>query len=131
MQILLALRMTLTFSGKMITCNFDELYQTYIRGLEHLYGRLHSHTLCFGDYLTSKSQRSTHARLRGYLILLRHRTPVYSIHWQTLRVIRPSRTEQTTKVCYLRPHSGIEPPDASATVRGHHRDNLHQIGGSR
>lgn len=40
-------------------------------------------------------------------------------------------TEQTTKVCYLRPHSGIEPLDASATVRGHYRDNLHQIGDRR
>ena len=102
--------------------------QTYIRGLEHLYGRLHSLSLCFGDYLTPKSQRSTHATLRGYLILLRHRTPVYSIHWQILRVIRPTQRNKQRRFVIFVPIVELNHPMCLLMPADIHRDNLHQIG---
>lgn len=127
MRILLALRMTPTFSGKMITCNFDELYQTYIRGLEHLYGRLHSHLSALGTILLPSPNGLLHETTRIPNFVKAQNSSLFYTLADFARY-PTCATEQTTKVCYLRPHSRIELLEYVCYVRGLHRGTIHQLG---
>ena len=129
MRILLALRMTPTFSSKMITCNFDELYQTYIRGLEHLYGRLHSHLSALGTILLPSPNGLLHETTRlPNFVKAQNSSLFYTLadfaHYPTCA------TEQTTKVCYLRPRLWVRTTRLTVDVN---RNSLHhsRIGGER
>lgn len=129
MRILLALRMTPTFSGKMITCNFDELYQTYIRGLEHLYGRLHSHLSALGTILLPSPNGLLHETTRLPNFVKAQNSSLFYTLADFARY-PTCATEQTTKVCYLRPRLWVRTTRLTVDVN---RNSLHHsgIGGER
>lgn len=124
MRILLALRMTLTFSGKMITCNFDELYQTYIRGLEHLYGRLHSNLSALGTILLPSPNGLLHETTRLPNFVKAQNSSLFYTLADFARY-PTCATEQTTKVCYLRPRLWVRTTQLTVDVN---RNSLHHSG---